>query len=136
MGQQQILMLVLAVCIIGTVASVGVISMQQELIPNGRDVLIEDLQALAREARMFYHRPAHLNGGGGSFLLLTAVPHSITRLTPTPHSPRGEYYIRTTGRAKSVEIVGIGLQPGIDKRLPMRASITVWPDMEEVRILN
>lgn len=136
MGQQQLLLLILGVCVVGVAISVGIISLQDAATPDNREIMIGELRELARAAQSYYRRPFVYGGGNGSFLSLTAVPRSITQLTATPSTKYGEYFISKNGRSGSLEIIGIGMEPGEDSRFPVRVAMTVWPDSVAVRVLN
>ncbi len=136
MGQQQILFLILGICVIGIAISTGVIALQQAEAPDNRVMIIGDLHQLAGEARSFFNRPMENGGGDGSFLLLTSTTNGIHRLTRPFSTTHGEFFVKKTGRASCVEIIGVGVQPGKDVHLPVRVSIVVWPDREEVHELN
>jgi hypothetical protein len=136
MGQQQILFLILGVCVLGIAVSVGVIALQQEASHENRAILIAELQRLGTLAQEFYKRPFEDRGGGGSFLPLTGVSHSVSVLSPTPSKAHGDFFIKKTSSCTSVEIVAIGVVPGNDRILPVRAMITVYPESTAVSILN
>jgi hypothetical protein len=136
MGQQQILFLILGVCILGIAISVGVISVQEEPATENREYVIAQLRQLGKEAQAYYARSAGANEGAGTFLELTLLSKGIDALTATPSTPRGEFAIRQTGTCNSLQIVGIGVVPGDDTHLPVRAMITVWPDSTALTVLN
>jgi hypothetical protein len=51
-GQQQILFLILAICVIGIAVTVGVIKVQQGDLDDRREVVIAELERLASKARV------------------------------------------------------------------------------------
>lgn len=136
MGLRQLLFLVLGVCVFGVGASVGVISGQQEASSENRDQIVTELLRFAIDAQSFYARPVEENGGGGSFLLLTTTGRGIGELTPSSPNTHADFYIKKSGCSSAVQIVGIGVVPGNNPRLPVRAMITVYADSSSISILN
>lgn len=67
MGQQQIILIVLCVIVVGIAIAVGLIMFQAGAITANRDAIIEDLFVLAADARQYYLRPISYGGGGKSF---------------------------------------------------------------------
>lgn len=136
MGQQQILFLILGVCVLGIVLSIGVINVQQEASQENRAYLVAELERLATLAQEFYRRPFEDSGGEGSFLSLTGVDQGIDVLSPIRSKVHGDFFIKKTHSSTSLQIVAIGVVPGRDPRFPVRAMITVLSDSTSVSILN
>ena len=136
MGQQQILFLILGVCMVGIAVSVGVIAVQNYDVTDHREVLITKMYDLAARAQTYYRTPADKGGGGGSFLLLNLMPQGIERLTKKPPTLHGDFFIKKTGYSTCTQIVGAGLERGRDPRYPVRVMMTVWAESTVVSILN
>lgn len=136
MGQQQILFLILGVCVLGIAISVGVITVQEEPATENREYVIAQLHQLADEAQVYYARSSEANEGAGTFLELTLFSNGINALTARSSTHRGDFAVRQTGTSNSLQIVGIGVVPGHDTHLPVRAMITVWPDSTALAVLN
>ncbi len=136
MGQQQILMLLLSISILGIAVSCGVIAMQGATEPDCREPLISELNDLANEARWYYRTPLEYEGGGGTFLGLEAGIGGIRRLLAKPSTASGDFYIAREGDGSSVEIVAIGTRGGWDQRLPIRVIATVYADTSIIRVVN
>ncbi len=136
MGQQQILFLILAVCIIGIAVSVGVIKAQQGDLDDRRDVVIEELERLASKAQEYYRRPLHEGGGDGSFLRLTARPGGIKSLMDAPSTKYGDFFVKMSRASSHLQLIGVGLDRGLDPHYPVRIIMTVWPENTSVTILN
>jgi hypothetical protein len=135
-GQQQILFLILAMCVIGIAVTVGVIKIQQGDLDDRRDVVIAELERLASEAREYYRRPLQDGGGDGSFIQLTARPQGIKKLIDAPLTNRGDFSVRMSNTSSYVELLGVGLDRGLDPRYPVKIMMTVWPESTAVTILN
>lgn len=136
MGHQQLLFTLLAVCVVGIMISIGVITLQEALRPDNRTELVQDLRELAREAQVFYRRPLEQGGGEGTFLGLTQNMQGIRKLTPRPSSVHGDFFVKRAGNLHTVEILGVGVTPGRDPRHPVRLAIVVWPDSTALVTLN
>ena len=136
MGQQQILFLLLAVCILGIVMSVGIITKQKEILPNSRSHIIEELTGIAERAQSFYRKPVEAGGGNGSFLRLTATTNGICKLTTKATTPFADYFLPKTNSGSYVRLIAIGFEPGINPNLPVRVTMTVWAESTRVSILN
>lgn len=136
MGHQQLLFTLLAVCVVGVMVSVGVITLQEALRPDNRVELVQDLRTLAGEAQAFYRRPLDQGGGEGTFLGLTANRQGITRLTPRPSTTHGDFFVKRAGNIHTVELLAVGVAPGKDPRYPVRIAMTVWADSLAFSTLN
>lgn len=136
MGQQQILFLLLGVCIIGIMVSVGLITSQSEMAPDNRQVLIAELHQMASEAQLFRKKPMEAGGGEGTFLGLLPNIESVRKLTPNHSTAQGDFFVRTPGGINTVELMAVGIQRGLDSRFPVRVAMTVWADSVAVQILN
>ena len=67
MGQQQLLLLVLAVIIIGAAVLWGIQLFRSNAIESKRDLLISESADIAIAAMGYYKKPVQFNGGGNSF---------------------------------------------------------------------
>jgi hypothetical protein len=67
MGQQQLLLIILAVLIIGIAMAIGVTLFTAQSIESNRDAIINDINNLNSHAYQYYIRPTSMGGGGGAF---------------------------------------------------------------------
>ena len=67
MGQQQLLLIVLGVIIVGISITMGVILFNENAIEQKRNEIINECSLVASEAQLFYRKPTTLGGGGKSF---------------------------------------------------------------------
>ncbi len=77
MGQQQLLMIVLAIIIVGIAIAISVQMFRSNAIESKRDVLIEETTNLGTIAIQYYKKPRELGGGGKSFTGWTIPPQMI-----------------------------------------------------------
>ena len=112
MGQQQLLLIILSVIVVGIAVAMGIMLFSDNSIDANRDALTNDLTALAARAHQYYRRPACLGGGGNSFAGLTADATGIRKLTNSPKNDNGVYSIAApgtgTGLSANLELLGVG----------------------------
>lgn len=127
MGQQQLLLIVLGVIIVGIAVVVGINVFTASSSNANRDAVVSDLTNLASNAQQFYRKPTALGGGGNTFTGWT-IP---TNLTSTPN---GSY--TATVAAQSVTLVGLGNEIGNDGTDPVQVTMTVTPTKVTTAIDN
>ena len=110
MGQQQLLLIILGVIIVGIAVAVGITMFQDNAVDQNRNMVIADLQNLAAKAQQYYAKPTTLGGGGNSFVGLTADATGLAVLAGTAftNNANGTYTIKTLGTGTSVELHGVG----------------------------
>jgi hypothetical protein len=87
MGQQQLLLIILGVIIVGIAIAVGLQLFQSGSIGANSDALINDMMNIAAHADQYRIRPASMGGGGGTFdnyllpLRLTETGNGIYEIT-------------------------------------------------------
>ena len=67
MGQQQLLLIVLALIIVGIAIAVSIQLFRSNAIESKRDILIVETTSLGLMALQYYKKPAELGGGSKSF---------------------------------------------------------------------
>jgi Tfp pilus assembly protein PilE len=107
MGQQQILLIILGVIVVGIAVTVGINMFQDNAINSNRDGVSNDLISFAARAQQFYRRPRGLAGGENSFTGLTATDAGMLRLTQNPVTANGTYSIKSAS-AQSITLLGVG----------------------------
>jgi Tfp pilus assembly protein PilE len=107
MGQQQLLLIILGVIIVGIAVAVGITMFQDNAINSNRDAVSNDLVNLAARAQQFYRRPVGMGGGGNTFTGLTADAAGIGKLTQSATNDNGSYSIITAG-AQAITLRGYG----------------------------
>lgn len=105
MGQQQLLLIVLGVIIVGIAIVVGINLFQASAIQANRDAVVADLNNLAAQAQQYYKKPTSLGGGGNSFVGFT-IP------TGMASNANGTYTISTAGTATQIVFQGVGTETG------------------------
>src|SRR6266853_2932074 len=67
MGQQQLLLIILGVIIVGIAIAVGISMFGSASVQSNKDAIVNDLNNLAADSYQFRIRPTTMGGGGGSF---------------------------------------------------------------------
>ena len=73
MGQQQLLLIVLGVIVVGIAVVVGINLFNASSVEANRDGVVSDLNNLGAMAIQFYKKPVSMGGGGRALTLLMAV---------------------------------------------------------------
>lgn len=118
MGQQQLLLIVLGVIIVGIAVVVGINVFTASSSQANRDAVISDLTNLASNAQQYYRKPKALGGGGNTFTGWT-IPANLVS------SPNGSY--TATVQAQSISLVGQGTEIGNDGSDSVNVTMTVSP---------
>ncbi|MBK8944124.1 MAG: hypothetical protein IPM32_02535 [Ignavibacteriae bacterium] len=106
MGQQQLLLIVLGVIIVGIAVVVGINVFTASSMNANRDAVIADLTTLAAMAQQFYRKPVAMGGGGNTF-----NGGDGWEIPPTLKVTANGSYTETVG-AQSVTLVGVGTEIG------------------------
>ena len=77
MGQQQLLLIILGVIIVGIAIAVGLSMFSSQSISSNKDAVINDLNNLFANAYQYRIRPTSMGGGGGSYVAYT-IPGTLS----------------------------------------------------------
>jgi len=127
MGQQQLLLIVLGVIVVGIAVVVGINLFNANATSANRDGVISDLNNISAMAQQYYKKPTSMGGGGNKFTGWT-IP---TGLDTTAN---GTY--AATVAAQQVTIVGTGTEPGNDGTNNVKATATVKANSISVAVNN
>jgi len=128
MGQQQLLLIILGVIVVGIAVAVGITMFTDNAQSANRDAVVNDLVNLASRAQQFYRRPFALGGGQGSFVLITADAAGLAKLTSKPINADGTFSVSQAGTATQVVLRGIGTETGRDATNPINIEMYVLAD--------
>ena len=81
MGQQQLLLIVLGVIIVGIAIVVGINLFNANAEQSAKDTMVSEGTNLGALAQQYYKKPKAMGGGGNSFADFTIPPKLVT--TPT-----------------------------------------------------
>jgi hypothetical protein len=118
MGQQQLLLIVLGVIVVGIAVVVGINLFTVNAVSANRDGVVSDLNNLGSMAQQYYRKPTAMGGGGRTFTGWV-IP------TKTDTTPNGTY--AATISAQSITIVGTGTEKNAGTAIVHTATIT--PDV-------
>jgi hypothetical protein len=119
MGQQQLLLIVLGVLIVGMSIYGGVRIMNDFNQDNDRDQLISQMLSIVSEARKFAARPTYLGGGEGT----------LTGFTPPQNMATTDRFRIYSGSTDQVlTLTGFGIVTGNDDRNPVNVVMTFTLD--------
>ena len=102
MGQQQLLLIVLAIIIVGIAIAVSIQLFRSNAIEAKRDILIEETTTLGLMAFQYFKKPAELGGGSKSFVGWTIPSQMVS-------TANGNFVISTVA-TDQVIITGTGTE--------------------------
>jgi len=120
MGQQQLLLIVLGVIIVGIAVVVGINVFTASASSSNRDAITADLTNLSAMAQQFYRKPTALGGGGNTFTGWT-IPASLL------NTANESTNITSTVAAQTVTLVGVGTETGTDNSTKTKVTVVVSP---------
>ncbi|MCB0261901.1 MAG: hypothetical protein R3C41_18540 [Calditrichia bacterium] len=147
MGQQQLLLIVLSVIIVGVAIAVGVTQFQSNAVESNRQAVISDLVNYSAKAQRFYRTPTQLGGGSQNFNGFTMSPLDTANANGnyivTATAPTGTAAIAAGGTlptigsaATTIYIAGSGQEMGNNGTTPVKAYATVTANSITTTILN
>ena len=132
MGQQQILLIVLGIIIVGIAIVVGLDNFQSKAVQANRDAVIIDLNYLASDAQVHYKKTKTYGGGEQSF-----IGYDIQSQLKT--NDNGTYNVLST-QPLNVIIEGIGVEKegnlGCSGSNNIKYSIIVEPGKSILQKIN
>lgn len=119
MGQQQLLLIALAMLIVGLAVVVGINQFSTGSSSSNRDSVVSDMVNLGSMAQQYYRKAGAIGGGGNSFTGWTV---------PTQYVTTGNGTYTVTVAAQSVTLVGTGNQTGNDGTNAVKVTMVVGPN--------
>ena len=145
MGQQQLLLIVLSVIIVGIAVAVGVNMFQSSAVDSNRQAVISDLVNYASKAQRYYRTPSQLGGGSRDFKNFKLSPidtgnangsYSVTTTKPTGSSYVKGSVTKLASSSQTVYVVGCGKENGDDGSNVTKAYVKVTADSITSELLN
>jgi len=124
MGQQQLLLIVLGVIIVGIAIVVGINLFNANAISSNRDAIISDLNNLGANAEQYYLKPTSMGGGGNHFTDGTNAWAIPTQLVNTAN---GTYKANVTDTLITITGTSVTQLKGNDGTTPVKAVLKVTP---------
>ena len=126
MGQQQLLLIVLGVIIVGIAVVVGINVFTASASQANRDGVIADLTNLAALAQQHYRKPAALGGGGNTFNG-SGVPTGTSWTVPGAIDTTGNGIYTAVVAAQTVTLTGTGNEKGNNGTSVVKVTMVVGP---------
>ena len=124
MGQQQLLLIILGVIIVGIAVAVGITMFQDNAISANKDAVINDLIQISAKAQQYFRKPTSMGGGGNKYVGLSVIS---TLVSPTfSDNDNGRYSVSTAGVDTLVAFKGTGKSQNSDGTFP-QIIMTVSP---------
>ncbi len=123
MGQQQLLLIVLGIIIVGIAIAVGISMFKSSAVDANRSAIAGDLANLASKAQRYYRTPVELGGGGQSFANFALSPLDTG-------NANGSYRVEILEGAQSIVIHALGREKIGDNFVAAIANVT--PDQSRV----
>ena len=134
MGQQQLLLIVLSVIIVGIAVVVGIQMFGASAASSNQEAVINDLTNLAAKAQQYFVKPTSMGGGGNSFVGIAMQDMAPVGSSATTWSTEnGEYTISTAGSAESVSLQGTGTYQDKDSNV---AQVVMQVTANEISITS
>jgi hypothetical protein len=119
MGQQQLLLIVLGVIVVGIAVVVGINLFQANAESSTQDSMVSQGQALGALAQQFFKKPTAMGGGGNTFASFGTDDVSADLL----NTPDADWVIGT-GTTTSVTITGTPKDAGYKAEWTVVATVT------------
>lgn len=154
MGQQQLLLIVLGVIIVGIAIAVGISMFKSNAQSSNRDQVINDLNNLAAKAQQYLRKPTAMSGGGQSFAGFRLAPidssnanglYSVGAAGSAPTAPTLSTYPGNAGGDTQtppvvadtvIYITGWGVELGNDGSHKVQACVKITNNAIIASVLN
>jgi len=127
LGQQQLLMIVLAIIIVGIAIAISIQLFRSNAIESKRDLLIEETTSLATMAIQYYKKPQTMGGGGRSFMGWEIPSQMVQTFNGN--------FMRAVVNASEVVITGTGSE-AVTETDSIKVETTVRPNEIFTIIIN
>lgn len=145
MGQQQLLLIILGVIIVGIAIVVGINLFSSNAMEVNRQAVISDCMHYGARAQRYYKTPESLAGGGqdfnGFFLTTNEKSNANGTYNSTATAPSGVTAVTAeadsiSSNATTIYIEGSGTELGNDGSNPVKVYVTVTGSSISSTILN
>jgi Tfp pilus assembly protein PilE len=145
MGQQQLLLIVLGIIIVGIAIAVGVTTFRSSAVDANRAQVISDLNNLAAKSQRYYRTPTSMGGGGQDMngFAISALDtgnangsYSVTTTAPSGNAFVAGSVAAISASAQTIYIVGCGKEDGDDSTNKVKAYVTCTPTSIAATKLN
>ena len=118
MGQQQLLLIVLGVIIVGVAIVVGINMFSKGAVNAESDRLVQEVNAVGSNAAAYWRKPAQMGGGARAFTGVTLEKLGLQDTTENTIMAvsgvaLGQFVITATGRSEGVIVVATINEDGV-----------------------
>jgi hypothetical protein len=122
MGQQQLLLLILAAVIVGVTILLGINLFSQNAAEANQAAVLQDILNIAGRAQAWYKRPAQMGGGGRTFAGISLAAINL------PAANANGSYLLSGASGTAVTITGTGVEDGNGDGSPLQVVVSVGVD--------
>ncbi|MFZ1292465.1 MAG: hypothetical protein WAR79_20410 [Melioribacteraceae bacterium] len=127
MGQQQLLLIMLTVILVGVAVFVGIGMFTSNAIEQKRNEIINECTILASEAQLYFRKPKEYGGGGKSFI--------GWKLPKEFNQTEAGFFVNTDIQPHQVIITGTGNELVTDTD-SVKVAMTVTSDSISTEIIH
>ena len=118
MGQQQLLLIVLGVIIVGIAVVVGINVFTASSIEANKSALVADLQTIGSMAQQYYRKPTAMGGGGNTFTGWAVSPSLVRTANMSAD-------VAAVVAAQTLQLTATGTETGsTDSKITVRMDFT------------
>ena len=145
MGQQQLLLIVLSVIVVGVSMATGINMFQTNAVEQNRQALIADCMSYGSKAQRFLRTPASLSGGGqdfnGFYLTSSEASNANGAYNSSTTAPSGTTAVTAEADtintdATTLYIEASGTETGNNGSTPVKVFVTVTGSSITSTVLN
>jgi len=126
MGQQQLLLLILAAIIVGIAIVMGINMFGENAVQANQDAVTQDVLTVASRAQGWFRRPTQMGGGGRTFTP-AAGNMTLAKLNFAGTNDNGTYALSGLAAGQFV-VTGTGTEDGDSDGQELSVTVTVFPD--------
>ncbi|MDZ7268173.1 MAG: hypothetical protein ONB48_09255 [candidate division KSB1 bacterium] len=130
MGQQQLLLLILAAVIVGVAITLGINMFAQNSAQANQEAVMQDVLTIASRAQAWYRRPVQMGGGGRTYATVTLANLNF------PASNANGSYALSGGNATTLTITGTGVEDGDGDGTNLQITAVITPDSVRTMTIN
>ncbi|MCG3157421.1 MAG: hypothetical protein DKINENOH_04053 [bacterium] len=130
MGQQQLLLLILAAVIVGVAITLGINMFQQNSAQANQEAVVQDVLTIASRAQAWYRRPEQMGGGGRDYTGIT-----LANLNFPGQNANGTYALSGASPV-ALTITGTGVEDGDGDGGLLQVQATISPDSVDTMTIN
>ena len=129
MGQQQLLLIVLGVIVVGIAVAIGINLFSASATETNREELVFALTSLGAMAQEYYQKPSMFGGGNRKFKNWK-IPKAYKKFEG------GKFKVEFNKKGEEVTITATGTAKGRNNKEKVKIEAQVKPRFMKIKILN